>query len=84
MFKKVSTIIIACGIEVKRAGIHSILASLCCRIKLTISLLQQRPALTLGYLFAVIATPFALPHIKTPNATSPLFTAFATGPAKSG
>jgi len=69
---------------VKRAGIHRILALLWSLIKDTISLFQQIPALISEYLLAVIATPFALPHIKIPYFELLFITSLATGCTKSG
>ena len=53
--------------EVNLAGIHKMFALLCYFINSTISFVQHKPALTSLYLFAVIATPLALPHINTPK-----------------
>ena len=76
---KISTIKSASSKETNLEGIHKILALLCWRINLTMSVFQQIPARIFLYLLAVIATPFALPQSSIPKSDSLLDTALATG-----
>ena len=76
---KTSTIKSASSKETNLEGIHKILALLCWRINLTMSVFQQIPARIVLYLLAVIATPFALPQSSIPISDSLLDTALATG-----
>ena len=60
------------------AGIQITFASLCVFARCAISGVQAIAALTSLCLFAVMATPFADPHIKIPSSESFKDTSFAT------
>jgi len=78
------TIFSASPSRTNRAGIQSMFALLCSLDSFASSSPQQIAARIPLCLFAVIATPLALPQRSIPNDASPLSTALATGWAKSG
>ncbi len=84
VFRKTSTMLRANSSATMRAGMASMLASLCWRARAARVSIQHRAQRMPACLLAVMATPLPLPQTTMPNLARPSSTACAAGCTKSG